>query len=188
MIKNIIENYKFEGRVDKSNNRIIGNAVLTPISANGRFYNNSALKSIVPLINGAKSFIDHADSPFGSSVLNLLGEFSNGRLDGRTVRADLTIFESSKGKDLIFDLAENHPTAVGFSINAKGKFAENRDSDGREVVEEIISLKSIDLVGYPATTSSIFESKLKDYDQHIKIGREEFWDELNEQYCKTYNW
>jgi hypothetical protein len=98
----------------------------------------------------------------GQSVLNLLGEFSGLRRHQDAVYADLTVFESSKGRDMLFDLAENHPHAAGFSINARGKFEEEPDKQGREIVNEIVAIRSCDFVGEPATTYGVFEQELPD--------------------------
>jgi hypothetical protein len=172
------ESVKFDGRVNKETNTIHNIAVLTSLSLNNRIYTPSALKSIVPLINGTKSFVDHAYEPQGHSIMSLLGEFRNPRLDGTTVRADLTILKSSQGRNIIFDLAEHFPHSVGFSIYAKGRFNENPDSSGREVVEEIISLRSIDLVTEPATTHGLFEelsearAKIKKLKSELRVAVE----------------
>jgi len=55
------------------------------------------------------------------------------------------------------EIVERFPNSIGFSISARGKFSEYLDTDGREVVEDILVLRSIDLVGTPATTNGIFE-------------------------------
>jgi len=159
MEKYFTEQSKFEGKIDKSNNRINGIAVLNRVSRNNRTYTNEAMQSIIPLLSGVKSFIDHSSDAFGNqSVLKLLGTFSNARLDNGKVKADLNVLESAQGKDLLFELAERSPYSVGFSVACRGVIAEKLDTSGREQVEKIIALRSVDLVVEPAATSGLFES------------------------------
>jgi cation transport regulator ChaB len=98
----------------------------------------------------------------GQSVLKLLGEFKDLRRQDDAVYGNLTVYESSPGRNLLFDLAENHPHAAGFSINARGKFEEEPDKKGREVVKEIVAIRSCDFVGEPATTFGVFEEEGKE--------------------------
>ena len=159
MERNFTEQCRFEGRVDLQNNRISGVAILNSISRNKRVYLPSALQSIIPLVNGCKSFIDHSSDAFGNiSVLRLLGSFSNARLDNGKVKADLNVLESAQAKDLLFELAQRSPYSVGFSVACRGVIADKLDASGREQVEKIIALRSVDLVVEPAATSGLFES------------------------------
>jgi hypothetical protein len=191
MLRDFAESFSFNGRIDEANKKIHRVAILSSISKNNRLYLDSALESLVQIIkqNPTKSFIDHA--PSGQSVLNLLGEFTNPQKQGGTVFADLTVFSSSRGCDLLFDIAKNHSSLAGFSIMAKGAFREGLDDNNREVVEKIVALRSIDLVCEPAAVSGVFESKeaMSSFDVSKSFGdlhsshrcqKEQFWRELNE--------
>lgn len=166
MQKNFTESFNIStGQIDKENGRISKVCILNSISKNVRRYTSEALESIVKIgkQNPVKSFIDHSYN-IPNSVTNLLGSFSNFKRETNSVYADLDLLKTSPGYALILDLAENHPSLSGFSINATGVFDEEPDTEGREVCTEIIALKSVDLVGEPATTSSVWESELSELD------------------------
>ena len=159
MEKDLQEIMKFQGRVDRENRRITHVAVLGNKSRNGRIYTNTAMESVVKFLKaGKKSFLDHP-SMLGQSVRDLLGKFDNPKLENNMIYADLTLLESSVGKDLLLEVAETCPDVLGFSISARGRFAENADADGREVVEDVVALKSVDAVSQPACTNGVFESE-----------------------------
>jgi cation transport regulator ChaB len=146
--------------ISKGQNAINNVCMIRSVSKNNRFYTPEALDSLVKLGKRGgpiKAFIDHDTLFQGQSVLKMLGEFNNLRRLDDAVYADLTVYESSPGKNLLFDIAENHPHAAGFSINARGLFEEEPDKTGREVVKEIVAIRSCDFVGEPATTFGVFE-------------------------------
>jgi hypothetical protein len=102
----------------------------------------------------------------------------------------LYVLKSSPGRDLIFDVAENMPHLAGFSISGTGKFSEP-DDKGIETVEDVVSLQSIDFVGHPATTSSVWEQYHNNNQQKIMTNEEE--EKMKEQFFndlkpKTKNW
>lgn len=166
------ENTKF----DKETNSISNVCMLKQESLNNRFYSEKALSSLVKLGKEApvKSFIDHAMWE-GQSVLKLLGEFSNLRKHKGAVYGDLSILEKSEAKEMIFDIAENAPHLAGFSISARGEFEEEPDNKGREVVKELVAIRSCDLVGEPATTNSLWEQQNKDSAWHEYKDFKDVW-------------
>lgn len=148
-------------QVDKQNSSIKGVCMLRSESLNNRYYTPEALDSLVELAKEGpiKSFVDHDTFFQGQSVLKLLGEFNNLRRNEDAVFADLNVFKSSPGYGLLFELAENSKHSAGFSINARGQFSEEPDTQGREVVERIVAIRSCDFVGEPATTHGLFETE-----------------------------
>ena len=185
--KSFTEAIKFNGRIDRENNVIHHIALITSVSKNNRRYTDKALESVKTLGDGTKSFLDHEQSYGTQSVKNLLGEIKNTHKEGSTVYGDLYVLKSSPGSDLVFEIAEKMPSLAGFSISGTGKFSEP-DDKGVETVEDVTSLRSIDFVGHPATTQSVFEAMQKDKQQTMAEEeqlKQEFYDLFKK---KSHNW
>ena len=158
--KDFTEAYRFEGRVDEENSRISRVAIMNSVSRNNRVYSDKAMASILKLAEGTKSFLDHGNAfTGGSSVKDILGRFTRPTKDGNTIYANLEVLKNSPGRDMIFEIATSFPEMAGFSINARGKFADATDPQGREVVEDVVALRSVDFVGNPATVNGVWEQE-----------------------------
>ncbi len=156
-------------RIDPDRGVLSGLCVFRPVSLNNRVYSKKAQESLLKLADNAKSYMDHGI--FGSSVKDLVGKFHSPRMaeDG-AIYADLKVLKSSDAYSKIFEVATEMPDLAGFSINAKGKFADSNDEHGREQVEDVLRLYSIDWVGDPATTSGMYEdNKGKDTGGDLKM-------------------
>jgi hypothetical protein len=134
--------------------------VMRSLSLNGRRYTQKAMDSAANMVG--KSFWNHETAGMGSlfgggprDVRDMLGKLVNGRQEGDAVFADLHI--RKKWRDEVFELAENYSDSCGFSIVARGVYAEEKDAEGNDIVEDIEHLYSTDLVDEPATTHSMFE-------------------------------
>ena len=148
-----------EARLDRERNIIRGISLLSTVSRNGRRYTEEALKKAIPLFEGAKTFANHpkpAERGEVRDVRDLIGRCFNIRYEEGKLKGDLEVLESHK--DWVFPLAEQASDLVGLSINARGKV---RLSDEGEVVEEIVLVRSVDLVSEPAATINLFESREK---------------------------
>lgn len=131
--------------------------LLGPRSRNGRIYTDKAIAGALPFFEAAKCYFNHEGATGQRDVRDLIGLFSGPRCTGGKVFADLKVLSCQK--DFLFGLAEQMPAAAGMSINAQGRaFAK----DGKQFVEEITALHSVDLVAEPATTSSLFEEKKRE--------------------------
>jgi len=190
MEKQFSESIKFNGKINRQEGTISGVCLIRSVSKNNRVYSETALNSIKRIVaGGCKSFLDH-DGPYSnSSVKDLIGSFNNSRIHEDGVWADLKVLNSSPGKELVFEIAETMPELAGFSINGRGKFSEEKDSLGREVVEDVVVLRSVDFVGEPATTHGVFESQQGNKnkmttEQEEKL-KQEFYDCFKK---KTTNW
>ena len=142
--------------------------VMRSLSLNGRRYTQKAMESAANMVG--KSFWNHETAGMGSlfgggprDVRDMLGKLTNGRQEGDAVFADLHI--RKKWRDEVFELAENFSDSCGFSIVARGQYAEEKDAEGNDIVEDIEHLYSTDLVDEPATTHSMFESLCKKEDE-----------------------
>jgi len=144
-----------EADIDKNANIIRNVCLLSAISINDREYQSYALEKAVPLFEGAKVFANHAKKNERGEVRDvrdLIGKAQNVHFQEGKLKADLMILESQKG--WVFPLAEQTPELVGLSINAQGKV---RRSNSKDIVEEIVQVRSVDMVSEPAATSNLFE-------------------------------
>lgn len=144
------------GRVDRSAGVIRGVRVCGTVSKNGRYYTADALRQAVPLYEGAKVFWTHARPGSERDTRDLVGFIRNARYAKDAVYGDLYVIAESRDADMLFRLAEDHPTAAGLSHDAEGETAFR---NGRTVVERIASVRSVDIVDKPATSAGLFESE-----------------------------
>ncbi len=131
-----------------------------------REYTNEALKSAVPMYEGAKVNLNHPDpqKPNQSrSVMDRFGKFQNVKFkEGDGLYGELHYnTEHSFAAPFAF-FAEKMPDAIGPSHNAVGR---GRRTGSMTIIEGITSLKSIDIVADPGTVSSLFESQGEDTDE-----------------------
>lgn len=74
-------------------------------------------------------------------------------------RADLHVLKSHPMADRVFEAAERNPALFGLSHVALCKT--RRGPNGRDVVESVDEVETVDLVAEPATTKGFFESRNK---------------------------
>lgn len=131
--------------------------LLGPSSANGRDYPESTQRAMLPLLEGRQSFADHsrAGEP---SIYHLLGVWQECRVEGGKVRGNFHYFKSHKLAPMLVEAAKRPElnNALGFSINARGRTTAR---NGRDVVEGIDEVISIDCVAQPATVAGLYESR-----------------------------
>ena len=156
----IFESLNPSGQVDLENGVIRGVKLIGFKSKNGRDYPPAVLRAAVQHYEGTKVNIDHPEKgPTAQrSYKDRFGVIREARfVEGKGIYGD---FHFNKGHSLAEQFcwdAENAPDAMGFSHNATMRMG--RASGGREVVEEIVNVRSMDLVADPATTVSLFESE-----------------------------
>jgi hypothetical protein len=128
-------------------------------SKNRRRYPPEVLRKAVHLYEGAKVNVDHPERDptqprkYGERV----GAIRNARfVEGKGLYGDFYYNPKHAMAEQIAWDAQNNPEALGFSHNALLRMGPTRD--GFEQVEEILNIRSMDLVSDPATTSSLFES------------------------------
>ena len=146
-----------EAIFEKTDNTIRNICLISVSSRNNRVYTDRALNNIVELARGVKVFADHPVKGQIRSVRDLIGKISAPRRAGDKIYGDLKVLSN---QDWVFDIAKQMPEIVGMSIVARGKISPEKDQKGREQVESVLALKSIDLVSEPATTNSLFEQHL----------------------------
>jgi hypothetical protein len=164
---------------DKESCIVYGVAVLNESSRNcsykkgkGRKYSPEAMESAARLIEGRKSYVNHAtreelEERGGiRNVRDLLGFFENGRVDGKTTRADFHYLENHK--EWFAPIVDQMSDKVGFSIHAYGPSTFN-ESTLFETVQDLKIMQSTDLVTEPGSTSNIFESLRRSKEEDMDI-------------------
>lgn len=126
-------------------------------SANNRGYKPTAWAGDrVKRYEGVDSFVNHANGERAAG--DKLGWFENVavRPDGKPV-GDYCLNPKHPLAESVLWAAEHKPGFYGMSHVANCKTS--RSPDGREMIEEVVEVLSVDLVANPATTTSLFESK-----------------------------
>ena len=142
-------------KVDAAAGVLVGVKVLGLKSANGRTYRESAISRAVSMYEGAKVNIDHprnGNDP--RSYADRLGQVKNIRKAADGLYGDLHYNPKHPLAEQIAWDAEHAPENLGLSHNV---MARTSKSGAEVVVEEILTVHSVDLVADPATTRGLFE-------------------------------
>lgn len=144
-----------DATIDKDNLIIRGVKMLGPVSTNGRTYPIETQQAAVSILEGVKAFLDHPteeDRNEPRRVRDLIGQHLNVRVEGDSTFSDLHLVNTALVMEVVLPIAESNASLMGNSIMAQGKMNE------KNVVTEITSVRSVDLVAEPATTKGLFES------------------------------
>lgn len=144
-------------KVDRDKCIIYGVKVLGYVSKNGRRYDKNAVREAMHFYEGALVNVDHPQQADQSR----LADDRLGRLSGVEQREDglyanLEYLKSHPLAERLCEAAERMPNVFGFSHNAEG---DTEIVNGECVVMKITEVRSVDLVGDPATTNGLSESK-----------------------------
>ncbi|MCC9608526.1 hypothetical protein LOC68_09830 [Blastopirellula sp. JC732] len=144
-------------QVDRESGVIRMVQICGPLSRNGRNY-AAALDSAVGLYEGVKVNIDHGFAPGEErSFLAGFGVLRNVKRQGDALYGDLHFLKSHQLAELVCERAERFPETFGLSHDAD--IDGYVDDAGVFQVTKIIAVRSVDLVGEPATARGIFESE-----------------------------
>jgi hypothetical protein len=142
------------GTLDREAGVLRGAVICGLKSENGRDYEwGGRLKGKHVAYEGAVTNCDHGTD---DTVERRFGWWANVRAgaDGKPT-GDFHMLKSHPMYERVAEAAEKNPRLYGFSHVIE---AETRRHGGREIVESIKRVVSIDLVATPATTKSLFES------------------------------
>lgn len=146
--------------IDASPGLLRGVKILGLRSNNGNRYTSQALQTAQPLYEGIKVNVNHP--PHGQEksprdYRDRLGKVVNVRVTETGLYGDFQYNPKHPlAEQLAWD-AQHAPENVGFSHNAEGR----GQKVGEEfLVEEIVSVRSVDLVADPASTRGLFEAQL----------------------------
>ena len=125
-------------------------------SLNGRTYLPDGVRRAIPLYEGAKTNVNHANGNGPRDYRDRMGIIRGVVLrEGEGLFGDYHFNPKHELAEQLKWDAENAPENVGFSHVVEAKTSRR---DGKMVVEEIKSVRSVDLVADPATTHGLFES------------------------------
>ena len=150
-------------QLDRTLNVLRGTTMIRAHSVNGgpggRRYSERALRQIAAMAEGLSAYANHVapDLAFKArDIRDLIGKHRNVRFDAsrQAVVSDLHILEHQA--PFVFSLAQGLGDVVGNSLVSRG--AVRREGD-TEIVDEIVAVRSADLVSDPATTRGLFESR-----------------------------
>jgi hypothetical protein len=151
------------GSLNRSLNIIEGTTLIGPLSSNGahrkRRYSETALKKIAEMAEGLPGYLNHTAPELAfkpRDVKELAVRHRNVRYDPatQTVKSDMHVMEHHA--PLVFNLAEKFGDHIGNSLVSKGVVTMEGDT---EVVQDIVALRSADLVTDPASTKGLFEGR-----------------------------
>lgn len=144
-------------QVDKTAGIIRGVRILGAKSANGRTYSDGAIEKAKKLYEGIRVNVNHPrEQGKDRQLADRFGKLVNVQKVDGGLTGDLHYLKTHNLAPSVVESAERMPELMGLSHNAQGR-VENRG--GKFIVEEILSVRSVDLVSDPATTKSLFESR-----------------------------
>lgn len=127
----------------------------------GTDYERAAITRALPLYEGLQAFSDHPsrkDPTQERAARDALGIYHNVRVGDDGWYGDLHLIPSHPLTEALLDVAENEKLAGTYSLshNADGKgVVKGR----RYVIQEILQVRSVDVVTRGATTKTLFESR-----------------------------
>lgn len=157
-VKRLIERVStpFAGAsVDREKGLIRGVKLCGDSSVNGRDYPPEVFRRDAWKYEGAAIYADHGQE---RSVDRKLGWIASPRVDADgTPRGDAHLLKTHPLYERVMEAAERNPALFGFSHVALCETSVS--ADGRERVNELRAIESVDLVAEPATTAGLFESR-----------------------------
>jgi len=145
-------NAPFSGcRVDRENGVIYGALICGPESKNGNDYSRESFGDLAQY-EGRHVYLNHSRD---RRTEDKVGWFANVRRrdDGMPV-GDFHVLKSHRTAESVFEAAERNASLFGFSHVAQCRA---KKVNGRQKVEAVERVESIDLVAEPATTKGLFE-------------------------------
>ncbi len=159
--------------VDRETGVIRGVKILGLHSKNDRVYPGATLERAIGLYEGVRVNVNHPDGPPHAprNYQDRLGVIRNVTRKEDGLYGDFYFNPRHLlAEQLIWD-AENAPGQVGFSHNVTARTSRSK---GQTVIDEIVQVRSVDLVADPATTRGLFEHQA--CGEHSP--RAEIWDNV----------
>lgn len=143
---------------------ILGSQSVNSTGKTVKRFTQQCLESAARVFENAGAYIDHPGTSAlreHRSIRDMYGVYKNVRVEEGKVKGDIHVFDTEDGRRVL-SIAATSPSAVGNSIRASGRAWK----DGKVLVFEELYPRTqwgipsgVDLVGDPATTSSLFENK-----------------------------
>lgn len=149
------------GSVDADNAVIRGVKLIGQRSLNNRVYPESCLRDSVELYNKARVYINHSKPGEETSrdTRECIGWTENCYYDNKAggIIGDVHLYKNHQSTGLILEKAQNTPDLFGMSHVANGN-SKTDPITGESVIESIEEVISVDIVDFPATNKTLFES------------------------------
>ncbi len=149
-------------RIDKDAGIIRDVKILGRRSKNLREYSDRAFKECAKMYEGIDVNLSHpgkgsnVDEHGNPPVEQGFGWLESVRVTEDGVYGNLHYLKSHPHAPMVIEAAERNPKRFGLSHNARG---EVKRFGNKQVVESMVSVRSVDIVQNPATTNSLFESE-----------------------------
>jgi hypothetical protein len=122
-------------------------------SKNGRTYSKAAVNNAKGLYEGAFVYVNHSKD-VSRKVEDKFGDFHNIQVKDDGLYGDLTYLETHPVAPMVKECISKNLNYFGMSHSVLGS---SKKVNGKEVVESIDSVESVDLVASPATNKGFFE-------------------------------
>lgn len=145
--------------VDREAGVIRGVKVIGRKSRNNREYSPRAISQLAPMYEGIGVNLNHpppAETGRDRAFHDGIGWLEKPHEKDDGVYADLHLLKSHPWFGTVMEAAERNPKRFGLSHNADGKVS---SQNGKNVVDEIEKVRSVDIVQNPATNVGLFESE-----------------------------
>lgn len=114
--------------------------------------------------DSTKCKLDH-----GSTVRDIIGDYSGFRRDGDQVRADLSLMDSTPHRAYVMELFSKFADKVGNSID----FDYAYEIQGDKAIARVVKLNSVDIVDTPAATNSLFNENHDNQETTMALSKED---------------
>lgn len=143
--------------IDREAGIIRGVKILGYESSNGREYTKQAVEKGRPLYEGAKVYSNHQRDPKNPERRNedRWGKLINTNIQEDGLYGDLQYLKSHRDTESILESIERFQD-TGLSHDAGGEY---KTVKGKQIVESITRVYSVDVVQNPATNRNLFESE-----------------------------
>lgn len=158
-----------DNSIDEQHGVIRGVKILGKVSKNGVTYTDQAMRDGAHLYEGVDVNIDHPDRSNPKAergVMETIGFLENVRWQNDGLYGDLNYYKEHPSTALLLERARRNPKGFGLSHNADGRYVRTKEG---LVIEELRKVRSVDVVGKPATTKGLYESVDPDITEEIAM-------------------
>ena len=166
--------------VDRDAGVIRSVKILGRESKNGRTYSDKALNEAARQYEGCDVNVNHPDRSKPNSERRIedgIGWLESVRVERDGVYGDLHYLKEHPSAGLVVEAAERKSNRFGLSHNAQGTVTK---VNGKNVVESIDRVLSVDLVQNPATNAGLFESTQQTIREALELHAPELLKALEE--------
>jgi hypothetical protein len=150
--------------LDRTGGVIRNTVMINSVSANGprgkRMYTAKALKTIAEMSEGLPAYLNHvrdrSEAFRPRDVRDLIGKHRNVRYEANRGRVVSDLYIAEHMRDMVFSMAETLGDVIGNSVVSRGSVHMEGEN---EMVDEVVAVRSCDLVSDPATTKGLYEHR-----------------------------